>query len=228
MKHHNLCQNCTCKHPIFNCLTEAELDKISANHLEVVYNAGETIFKQGTPITHIVSITKGLAKVYLEGFEKKNLLLQYVTPGEFLGGPGAFVDKIHHYSLAAINEVRACLIDVDLFKNMMMHNNKFAFGYIEDISKKAIFNFDRFISLTQKQMHGRVADALLYFEDIINQSKHHSFVLNKKDLADLTALSKDSTGRILNSFCESHIIQIVDNTIKILNRERLEQISKMG
>ena len=110
-----------------------------------------------------------------------------------------------------------------------MHKNiDFAFGYIEDISDKGIKNFERFISLTQKQMHGRVAEALLYYDDIVYKGHPNGFPLNRKDLAEITALSKDSAGRILNSLHDSKVIKISENTVSILNRKDLEKISQKG
>jgi len=222
------CIDCPRKNSLFKHLTEEELLLVDKNKTEVTYNDGEIIFKQGTPITHIVSITKGLAKVYIEGYDKKNLIIQYVRSNEFLGGPGAFVDNMHHYSVTAMEETCACLIDVNVFKSLMLKNVFFAFGYIEDISRKGIYNFDRFISLTQKQMHGRVAEALLYFADIVYSEMHDGFPFNRKDIAEITALSKDSAGRILNSLQESNIIKVSESSIKILNRKQLESISQKG
>lgn len=222
------CGDCTCRHFSFSTLSKEELNTLNESRLEVVYNEGETIFKQGTSLTHIMSITRGLVKVYIEGVAKKNLILQYVGEGEFLGGPGAFVDRIHHFSVVAVEETHACLIAVDVFKKLIEQNSKFAMKYLEDVSRKGIYNFDRFISLTQKQMHGRVADALLYFENIVYPNNKEGFLLNRKDLAELTALSKDSAGRILNSFEESEIIKVVENKIVILNKAQLEQISIKG
>lgn len=222
------CTECACKHHAFGVLSKEELHKINENRLEVIYNEGETIFKQGTSITHVMSITKGLVKVYIEGIAKKNLILQYVRAGEFLGGPGAFVDRIHHYSVIAVEETHACLIPIDIFKKMLEENRRFSMAYIEDVSRKAIYNFDRFISLTQKQMHGRVADAILYLDNKVYPNSKNGFLLNRKDLAELTALSKDSAGRILNSFEESEIIKIEENKIIILKKDQLEQISEKG
>ena len=222
------CFDCKLKHSIFNHLKEEELTLINNSKLQITYNEGEILFKQGAPITHIVSITKGLVKIYIEGLNKKNLILQYIRPGDFLGGPGAFVDNIHHYTIAAVEETSACLIDINVFKTLMQKNVNFAFDYIEDISKKGIYNFSKFISLTQKQMHGRVAEALLYFDNIVYPDNKKGFPLNRKDFAELTALSKDSVSRILNSFEEAKTIEISDNVIKILDKGNLEKISIKG
>jgi len=222
------CIDCGKKNILFKHLTEDELLLIDRNRTEVAYNKGEIIFKQGAPITHIISITRGLVKVYLEGLSKKNLILQYIPTSEFIGGPGAFVDNMHHFSVSAAEETCACLIDVNVFKSLMLKNVHFAYAYIEDISQKGLFNFERFISLTQKQMHGRIAEALLYFADVVFPDQPYGFPLYRKDIAELTALSKDSAGRIISSLQDSNIISISENTIKILDRKQLENISHKG
>jgi CRP/FNR family transcriptional regulator len=224
--HH--CLACPFKQNLFTNLTNEELKQVNDAKLEITYNEGEIIFKQGSFITHIVAVTSGLAKVYLEGISKRNLILQYIKPAEFIGGPGTFVDKIHHFSVIASEETTACLIPVELFKRLIETNQQFALGYIELISRKRISSFERFISLTQKQMYGRVADALLYLYNDVYTNAEEGFPLNRKDLADLTALSKDSAGRILNSFEESGFIKLGENKIIILKKDQLEDISSKG
>jgi len=228
LKSSHTCLDCSLKHNLFCRLEKDELQLINDSKIEITFNEGEIMFKQGSFVTHILSVTSGLAKVYIEGISKRNLILQYIKPGDFIGGPGAFVDKINHFSVVAVEDTTACLIPIEIFKKVLESNQKFALGYIEDISLKGIYNFDRFISLTQKQMYGRVADALLYLYKTIYLSSKTGFPLNRKDLADYTALSKDSAGRILNSFEESGFIKITDNRITILNLEQLEDISSKG
>ena len=222
------CIDCVKKNDLFKHLNDEELLLIDKTKTEVIYNKGEIIFKQGTPITHIVSITKGLVKIYIEGIYKKNLILQYSSSNEFVGGPGTFIDNMHHFSVMAIEETSACLIDANVFKNLLQKNIAFSYAYIEDISKKGIYNFDRFVSLTQKQMHGRIAEALLYFADVVYANQQDGFPFNRKEIAELTALSKDSAGRILNSLVESNIIKVKENYIKIINRKQLENICEKG
>ena len=74
-KAHN-CVNCVKKSIIFGHLSKSELKLIDNNRYEVNYNPGEIIFKQGTPCNHVVSFVSGLAKVYIEGLNEKNLILK--------------------------------------------------------------------------------------------------------------------------------------------------------
>jgi CRP/FNR family transcriptional regulator, polysaccharide utilization system transcription regulator len=215
-------------HKIFTYLTDKESALINKTMPEVVYNEGEIIFKQGSPVTHLASIIKGLAKVYVEGLEKRNLILRYACSRDFIGSSGIFTDNLHHFTAVAVKDTTAKLINTELFKNLMQENNRFALGYIEYISEREIMYCQKLISLTQKQMHGRVAEALLYYSDKVYFSKKDAFLISRKDMADITALNKDTIGRILNDLQNSKIIKMETNSVKILNRNKLENISNKG
>lgn len=214
--------------PIFSLLTDKEVKLVNESVNNVVFNAGEIIFKQGSPITHIINLNQGLAKVYIEGYNKKNLLLQYIQPNDFLGGPGAFVDSKHHFSLLAAEECDIYFLGMDIFRQLLNQNLEFANGYIKDISIKGIYNFRRFISLTQKQMHGRVADALLYYALQVKHSPDEEIHFSKQNIADYSGITKDSASRILKEFHEGEIIRLSGQRISILNISLLEQISEFG
>ena len=215
-------------HKIFSYLTEKETALIIKTMPEVQYNEGEVIFKQGSPVTHIACIIKGLVKVYIEGADKKNLILRYSISRDFVGSSGIFTDKLHHFTAVAVKDTTAKLISTEMFKNLMHENNRFALGYIEYISEREINYCEQLISLTQKQMHGRVAEALLFYADKVYFSKKDAFPINRKELAEITALNKDTTGRILNDLKNSKIIKVDTNSVKIINREDLEKISNKG
>ena len=58
----------------------------------------------------------------------------------------------------------------------------------------------------------------------------HSFRLNltRNDLADLTGLSSESVTRIFKEFKDSSIIKLDNKDIKILDFQRLSDISTYG
>ena len=91
-----------------------------------------------------------------------------------------------------------------------------------------IFNFDQILSLTQKQMHGRIADVLFYLSDKIYCNNPFDMTISRQDLADLSAMSKESAIRILKEFKEEGILTTEGNSINILKPELLKQISETG
>lgn len=221
------CIDCNCKSSIFNSLGNMELELINSSRFQVSYKAGEIIFKQGTPSPYFVCVTSGLAKIYIEGLGK-NLILALVKPVDYIFGPGIYVDNRHYYSASAVEDCTACLVDVNIFKRMIRENPDFAEEFLKRVSLQSIFNFQQVISLTQKQMHGRIADVIFYLSEKIYCDNPFEMSISRQDLADLSGMSKESAIRILKEFKEEGILTIQGNTVEILNTKQLRQISETG
>ena len=222
------CEDCMHKAPYFQILNKEELAIINKNRYSVRYKAGEMIQKQGTSSTHILSLIYGYVKVYIEGVGDRNLLLEMQKPWALLGGPGVHTDGKLHYSVSALTDTALCFISADSFKEVMQINCEFANQLISHVSQQAIIMFDKIISHTQKQMHGRMADGLLYLSKDFYNSQKFTMHLTRQDMADLTAMSKDSAIRILKDFERDGIISLKGNDLNILDMDHLIDISLRG
>ena len=222
------CTCCNLKVNIFRFLTDEELAEINMTRYEVHFNKGETIFKQGGPLTHVACLTSGMAKIYLEGRNNKNLILKILRPTELAGGPGFPVDYRHHFSVSALTEARACFIDINAFEEMIRRNPQFSMEFIKFLNTTTIKYFDKIQSLTQKHMHGRIADSLLYLARTIYNETNFQTELNRQELADMSAMTKESAIRILKEFKDDGIIDYNGNSFNILKSEQLESISVTG
>ncbi|MCF8308493.1 MAG: Crp/Fnr family transcriptional regulator [Bacteroidales bacterium] len=201
--------------------------RLNNNRYEVIYNAGETIHKQGSSATHVITLTSGLAKLYLEG-KHRDIILEILKPTDFFAAPGIFVDNRHHYTIKAITPTTACFLDVEHFREMINKNPYFAQKYIEMMNEKTINSFGKILELTQKQMPGRVAGAILYLSNTIYESKNMDMELSRQDIADLCGLSKESTIRILKDFKDAEYISLEGKHLTIKDHESLQQIYNNG
>jgi len=221
------CNNCGLKSPMFNHLSEKELELVSNNKFEVKFRKGEIVRKQGTFLSHVISINSGLVKLYIEGYQEKNLILRIIKSQNFIGGPGMYYDQRHHYSVIALVETSACFIDIKIFKQIIHSNPDFAADFMKDISKNMLSSFDRLISLSQKQIPGRMADALLYLSQSIFESNTIPSLITKNELSELTSMSKDSVIRILREFKNEGILKL-NQGIEIIYPDKLVKISNIG
>ncbi len=222
------CLDCSCKSSLFCRLNNEDLKIIEHNRLNVVFKPGETIRKQGTQMTHVLSLNSGMAKLYLEGIENRNAILRIVKPTNFIGGPGIYLDQMHHYTVMALIETSVCFIDLNAIREVIRRNYSFAEEFMKDFSRNTLNVYNRLIYLTQKQMPGRMADSLLYLFEEIFEADHFPRILTRQDLADLSAMSRDSALKILRSFQHDGIIQFDDKELRLLDRESLKKISRIG
>ena len=222
------CLNCNKRQTLFCSLTDDELKYVNDNRTEITFNKGEIIFKQGTPMSHIACITKGLAKVYVEGFQNRRLIIGLVKPVYFVGGPGMWVDYMHHFSVMALEDTSACFINVEVIKELVDKNKDFTRELLKRNNLIVINHFNSYVNLAQKNVHGRVADMLLHLSRNIFDSNPFELSLSRQDLADYAAMSKEGIIRILKDFKDQNIISESGHTMEILNFKELEKISKLG
>lgn len=208
-------------------LTSEDIDLLNKNRVEVKYNKGEIICKQGSFAHQLIYIKNGLSKSYLE--EDNNVQIICVNPGNcILGIQSMTTSGIFHYSVAALEEVYACLFDLGIVRTIAQRNAGFAYALLTKANDAQILTYDRFFSLTMKQLHGRMADILLCLTNRVYQSDEFTFNLSRKDLAELTAMSNESATRILKDFKDDGLIDLDGKNIKIINKDRLIQVSKFG
>jgi len=222
------CNDCNKKSPLFSLLNEEELKLVNEDRFEVSYKAGEMIFKQSSASTHLLMLTSGMAKIHLEGHGGKNLLLKIAKPVQMFGGPGTLTDHRNYYSATAIVDSTVCFIATSNFRQCLRTNPDFAEKFIEHINLNAIFTFGRFVDLTQKQMPGRVADALIYLSEEIHEQRAFKVALSRQELADMTSLSKESFIRILKEFKVEGIIKLNGDFLEIVKMDALKKISMVG
>jgi len=222
------CEDCNKRSQLFSLLNCDELNIMNANRFEVIFNTGENIVKQGTSASHMIMITSGMAKLYLEGFDKKNLLLEIITPWKLFGGPGLFTDYRYHYSVSALLDTSACFIATENVRKVMRLNPDFAETLLKHCSLNGVSNFQRLISLTQKQMHGRLADVLLYLSEKIYFSKQFSLNITRQEIGEMSNMTKESATRILKEFEHDGIIKLDTKNITLLDVEKLKQLSLHG
>ncbi|MFO7613616.1 MAG: Crp/Fnr family transcriptional regulator, partial [Bacteroidales bacterium] len=207
---------------------EEHLKKIEKIRFDVLFHAGEIIFKQGTPFTHTICILEGLAKVYLEAGNKKRFILTLVGPGEMIGSPGMFIDEMHHFSVSAVEDSVACFLQKEIIEEIIGTNNRFATEMLKKANKRDIRNYQRFLSLTRKQAPGRVAEALLFLYQEIYKTNPFKITISRQDLADMSATTKENAIRTLKVFKEEGLISMTGSLVTILNERLLQNISANG
>ncbi len=222
------CIGCLAMYMPFSSLSEEELHFLQKRKYIVTYNTGETIVKQGSAMTHLACFYSGLAKVYLEGLNGHNLILQLLKKGDLIIGPGIYTDYRHHFSISSLARSIVCFIDLKDFVRLLKSNASFAEQCHHAENLKKIYTLNRVVSLTQKQMSGRIAEALLYLHDSIYRTNPFKIDITRRELGDLTALSKESVIRILKQFSREKVIDLNGSRIEILDMEAIKRFSEVG
>lgn len=209
-------------------ISDADFDKIERASIALNFKKGETILKQNGLSTHIVYLAKGIVKFNYENEAQRNLILTIVSAPKILGGANLFYKDNNLFSIVAIEDCEAILIDANVLLNVMMENAKFSimlFQLASEMFKKSVMNF---ISLAHKQKEGRIADILLHLSKEVYHSYSFSLSLTRKEIAEFAGCSTENVIMTLSRWHKEGIIQLDGKYLEITNIEKLNHISKIG
>ncbi len=225
----NSCLFCTNKSSCFKQLNDQELNLSNKHRVQLDFKQGETIFKQGSFANQVHFIKKGLVKLYMEiPHSEKNLVINILPTGNLIGLPSLYGNKVYTYTATAIENTTICIIEDSVIKKLIENNGKFAAEIIRTMNHCSNSTFTRFISLTHKQLNGRLAEALIYLSEEIYKSTTFNLSLSRADLGELTGMSTMSVVKVIKDFKDNNIIKNKDGKIEITNMQLLKRISEIG
>ena len=226
MKNHN-CKECLIKSAAAKNLNNEEFEILESNSVQVSFKKGEVIFKQDALSLNVAYLKTGLVKVHMRGPVREKIL-RVVRAPTYLGIPTTFGDKINQFSATALEDTSVCFIDSTLFRNFIYTNGKFAYEIIVELCKNELFDYQKYVSMSQKQIPGMVAETLLCMSDRIFENSRFNFPLTRGEVGDLIGTSRESVSRVLTDLSNEKIIEMNGSEISILNKELLIQISEKG
>lgn len=216
------------EHKLFSLLTQEEKQSIIQNSTHLLYKKGETICKQGAFANHIIVITDGLAKTYLEGSNDKNLIIDILKPVNWIGLSSVYNETTYNFSAATIIDSSICLIEKQTFIDILSQNNEFANQIIGKLCRNSKHFFNKITSLGNKQLHGRFADALLYLSNKVAKNPVIELSITRKEIGELAGISTESAIRLLSELNHDGIIKLDGKVITILKENLLVKLSQIG
>jgi CRP/FNR family transcriptional regulator len=220
------CKECALKCDIYLTAREMDIeDELKPQYF--IYKKHEIICSKKDKVKNAVVIVDGNAKMFVDGINNKNIILNILVHSNYIGLTAVMGSEDYIYNVAAINDCTTCNIDIELVKKMYINNpiflNKLNKAFVDSVS----IIMDKFVSLNQKQIRGKVAESLLYLSQL-NDSKNYIIKISRKDLGELSSISEENTVRVLTEFKNEDIIVINGKDIELKDIELLQRISIFG
>lgn len=222
------CRECKNKSAAALVLEGEELEILEQGCLDVHLQGGEKIFTEGLPHSHVVYLKEGFAKIHMLGPNGRDHILKISRPNSYLGIQTILGGKINHFSATALGDIRACYINVHVFKELINKSGPFATKILNSVCSEELNYYRRFVGQQQKQINGRLADAILYFADEIFVSKNFELPFSHNDLSGLIGTTRESVTRGLKDFKDGNILEVKRRKFRILNYSLLKKISERG
>jgi len=212
----------------FQNLSQEEAKLVSDSKTQVLFRKGENLTKQGAFASFVLFIVNGFVKQYVEDEGSKNFNLRIIKPGDFVGLSSVFTKESFNYSTSAITETLAILIEKEALEKIVKHNGLFGFNIIKRYCEQNAGLFELIKNIKFKQMHGNLAETILYIDSFKSDNKSLFSLLSRKDIADFAGTSTESAIKLLKSFEKDKLISLKEKDIIIKNIDKLVEISKKG
>ncbi|HAN79785.1 MAG TPA: Crp/Fnr family transcriptional regulator [Bacteroidales bacterium] len=226
------CRNCfENKISVFSVLNFDERELLIANHTCSHYKRGEIIYKEGDRPSGLICLSEGKVKVFKEGVGGREQIVRMARPVGLIGYRALFAEDYYISSAVALEDSTICVIDKDTMIKLITGNSRFGLEIIRYIARELGIANRRTVSLTQKHIRGRLAEALLYLKDTYGYEEDEQTVaiyLSREDLASLSNMTTSNAIRTLSTFTMENMIEVDGRKIKIHDEESLERVSELG
>lgn len=216
---------------LWELLTDEQRKIVQENHQIRKYKKNEIIYSEGDTPRYIMCLLKGKVKIYKDGVGGRSQIIRMIRPVQYFGYRAYFAAEDYVTSAAAFEASTVLFVEMDIICKFLETNFKIAQFLIKELSVDLGIADERTVTLTQKHVRGRLAEALLFLKDNYGMEDDNltlNIYLSREDLAGLSNMTTSNAIRTLTLFANEKLIIVDGRKIMILDEERLRQISKIG
>lgn len=195
------------------------------------FKKNQIIYAEGDTPEHLWVLLKGKVKKYKDGIGGRVQILRLIRPVQYFGYRAYFASEPYVSSSATMEPSTIGSLPLPLVEDMIKRNNALAMFFIHDLSRNLGNSDSRIVSLTQKHIRGRLAEALTVLIDNYGFEEDGTTLriyMAREVLANLSNMTTSNAIRTLSCFVTEKIIVVDGRRIKIVNEPALRKISKFG
>ena len=218
-------------HPVFNLLTRDELSELLRFQTYIFYKKGQYIFLENSMPHYLFCVHSGKIKIFnTNSYDGKEQILHLVKDGDVLASMELITNKRSSCSAVALEDSYLYCIDKQFFLGLLKKNTNFLLEIMRRMSNTLDAAENRIISMSQKTVRERVAEALILFRDtygVANDGQTLNVLFTRDEIANYVGASTEATIRLLAEFRQSKLIELNQKKIKILDAGKLVNIAKL-
>ncbi len=216
---------------IWSALTHEERMYLRENTKYQEFKKNELIYKEGEIPEYLYCVIAGKIKIFKDGVGSRQQILRFVKEGENFAYRAYFAGGRYVTSASALESVKAYAVPLNVIRQILESNNRLAMTFIANLSADLGDIDSRIVSLTQKHIRGRLAEALVILIETYGIDPETKFLkgfLSREDLAGFANMTASNAIRTLAAFNNEEMIELVGKKIKILNESTLRKVSVLG
>ena len=211
---------------------DSDQKRLVAENLEIHnFKKNQYIYLEGDDPEFLWCLFKGKVKKIKEGVGGRVQILRLMRPVQYFGYRAHFAEEHYVSSAMAIEPSTIGSLPLTVVDQLIRSNNNVALFFIQELSRNLGGSDTRIVTLTQKHIRGRLAEALIVLLDHYGYEDDNATLkiyMAREDLASLSNMTTSNAIRTLSTFVNEKIIVVDGRRIKIINEPMLRKISKLG
>ncbi len=201
-------------HQFFDPGESDELKKLLENQDTFYYQAKQLIYSEGASPRKVYYIKKGTIKVYRINNFGKELILDVLKEGDFLGYHAIIEDRNYVSSAMVIEDCEIIPLANNDFLNLLYNDRNIASKFIKLISNRLNTKQEQLLDIAYQTVRIRIGKAI---NQLMEPENDESGFLkySRDDLAKYVGTSTETTIRTLSEFKKEGIITINKQGIEV-------------
>ncbi|HEX5024363.1 MAG TPA: Crp/Fnr family transcriptional regulator [Agriterribacter sp.] len=189
------------------------------------YRRKQIIYSEGNHPNRLYYIVKGKVKVFKTNDDGKELIVDLLSEGDFLGHIALLEGTIYKDTAEALEETELAVIPKEDFDELIHKNPEVVKKLVQLLAKNVSEKESQLLGLAYNSLRRKVADALLtLYRKYHGKEESYAIDISRENLASVAGTATESLIRTLSDFKSEKLIDIQGGRIVILNVQKLEKM----
>jgi CRP/FNR family transcriptional regulator len=203
--------------------------KVDAGRILLPFEKGESIFREGDPVSGIYFIYEGKVKVFNSGLKGKAQIVRFANSGDILGHRGFGKTHLYPIGAAALEPSTLCFVPTALFLQMLDHNHAMVIELLEFYADELRRAENKLRVITQLSVKQKMAEAIVTLSEIYGMSRSGTtdflnVQLSRQEYAEITGASLEEVIRTISQLRKEGIIRSEKKRIGIANWKKMKAL----
>lgn len=216
---------------LVDLLTPGQRGELRKHFSVMRFPKKRSIYEEGQVPEQLFCLLRGKVKIAKTGIGEREQIYRVLKPVEMFGYRAYFAHENYVTTAATFEPCVIGCLPMELVAQWMETNIRLSNFFVKLLSVDLGRADQRTVSLTQKHIRGRLAEAVLFLKEtygIEEDGATLSIYLSREDLASLSNMTASNATRTLSAFAAERIVATDGRKIKILDEEALRRISQLG
>lgn len=194
--------------PLFAGLSESDHDLLLRVAVRSTYPRHAILVREGDPGDRFYLLRKGMAKVYLEASNGREVILAILGPGDFFGEMAMIDEEPCSANVMALEESEFVSIGKAEFQKAINTSPKMAISLLKVLCRRLREADQQIESLALKDVQARVEQALRAIAEPEGDQLIIPALITHRDIAAMVGASREMVTRVFRVLEASGIIRV--------------------